>query len=76
MTQQLLVALLVFAALSFSAWKLMPARRRVRRRSVIATTTSYAPAGAILARRHVHEGRQTAVRIGSVRTLVDAAAPR
>jgi hypothetical protein len=30
MTQQLLVALLVLAALSFSAWKLMPARRRLR----------------------------------------------
>jgi hypothetical protein len=30
MIQQLLVALIVLAALAFSAWKLMPARRRLR----------------------------------------------
>jgi hypothetical protein len=30
MIQQLLVALMVLAALSFSVWKLMPARRRLR----------------------------------------------
>ncbi len=30
MIQQLLVALIVLAALTFSAWKLMPARRRLR----------------------------------------------
>ena len=30
MIQQLLAALIVLAALSFSAWKLMPARRRLR----------------------------------------------
>ena len=30
MIQQLLVALVVLAALAFSVWKLMPARRRLR----------------------------------------------
>ena len=30
MIQQLLVVLIVLAALSFSVWKLMPARRRLR----------------------------------------------
>jgi hypothetical protein len=30
MIQQLLVALIVLTALAFSAWKLMPARRRLR----------------------------------------------
>lgn len=30
MIQQLLVVFIVLAALSFSAWKLMPARRRLR----------------------------------------------